>query len=186
MTVTIRDAREGDLPAITEIYRDCVETGTATYELTAPDGPEMARRFAAIVRRGCPYIVAEDETGTVLGYAYASAFRDRPAYNWIVEDSIYLGQAARRRGVGRQLLEALLSRSEALGFRQMVAVIGGADPGSIGVHTACGFDLVGRMPGTGYKFGRWLDTVIMQKALGEGLSAAADPDAYPGTLRPGG
>lgn len=181
MSFIVRDAEPTDLPAITEIYRGCVETDVATYELVAPDEEEMRRRFEAIRKRGCPYLVAE-ENGAVIGYAYASAFRDRPAYSWLVEDSIYLAETTRGRGVGRALLDALLERCTTLGFRQMVAVIGGAHPASIGVHRAAGFAMIGRMPGTGYKFGRWLDTVIMQKPLGEGDATPAALDRYPGTL----
>lgn len=184
MTISLRHARDEDLAAITTIYAECVENGTASYELAAPDETEMGRRFAAIAERGCPFIVAQEPAGTVLGYAYASAFRDRPAYNWLVEDSIYLAPHARGRGVGRMLLLELLARCESLGFRQMVAIIGGADPGSIGVHRGCGFEMIGRMPATGFKFGRWLDTVIMQKALGEGAGTSPDPTLYPGPIRP--
>lgn len=181
MSFIIRDATPADLPAITKIYRGCVETGVATYELAAPGEEEMRRRFEAIRKRGCPYLAAEEQD-VVLGYAYASAFRDRPAYSWLVEDSIYLAEGARGRGVGRALLDQLLERCTALGFRQMVAVIGGAHPASVGVHRAAGFAMIGCMPGTGYKFGRWLDTVIMQKPLGEGNATSAELDRYPGTL----
>lgn len=186
MQTDIRDARISDLAAIHVIYTDCVETDVASYELAPPSLAEMERRFGAITGRGCPYIVATDETGRLLGYAYVSAFRERPAYNWLVEDSIYLAEAARGKGIGRLLLDELIKRSQALGFRQMVAVIGGAHPASIGLHRAAGFDLIGRMPATGFKFGRWLDTVIMQKPLGQGAAAPASLDAYPGTLIPKG
>lgn len=180
----IRAANLGDVAAMREIYRECVENGTASYELEAPSVAEFQRRFNAITARGYPFMVATHPDSRIAGYAYVSAFRERPAYNWVVEDSIYLEPAARRSGIGRMLLGALLERSQALGFRQMVAVIGGADQASIGLHLKCGFDMVGHMPATGYKFGRWLDTAIMQKALGIGDGKAADPAAYPGTLRP--
>lgn len=182
MTLDIRSATPDDLGAITAIYAENVENGVATYELAAPDRAEMEERFGKITGRGYPYIVACDGEGAVLGYAYASPFRDRPAYSWLVEDSIYLAPRARGKGAGRTLLAELLTRCEMLGFRQMIAVIGGAHPASIGVHRACGFDMIGTMPGTGFKFGRWLDTVLMQKALGEGRSTPAALDAYPGTL----
>jgi L-amino acid N-acyltransferase YncA len=184
MTTNIREATAADLPAITEIYSESVLNGTATYELSAPSESEMRARFTSITGRGYPYLVACDAAGTIKGYAYASPFRDRPAYSWLVEDSIYLAPTARGQGVGRALLDELLRRCETLGFRQMVAVIGGAHPASIGVHRAAGFDLIGTMPGTGFKFGRWLDTAIMQRALGSGRETPASLDSYPGTLVP--
>ena len=178
----IRDATPADLPDITRIYTDSVHNGVASYELTAPDAAEMARRMTAIVETGYPYLAAEAEDGSLLGYAYASAFRTRPAYRWLVEDSIYLAPEARGRGVGRALLEALIARCEALGFRQMVAVIGGAHPASIAVHQRAGFQSCGLISGSGYKHGRWLDTVFMQRPLGDGKTTDPDPESYPGTL----
>lgn len=184
MTFTIRDATPADIPAITDIYAECVDNDVATYELTAPSADEMGTRFDKITGRGYPYIVAVDQSGVIQGYAYASPFRDRPAYSWLAEDSIYLAPTARRLGLGRALLDDLLTRCESLGFRQMVAVIGGAHPASIGVHRAAGFTLIGTMPATGFKFGRWLDTAIMQRALGDGQESPASLDTYPGTLVP--
>jgi L-amino acid N-acyltransferase YncA len=183
MPFKIRDAAENDVPAITEIYRESVLNGTATYELEAPDEAEMRSRYATISGRGYPYIVAENEDGEILGFAYASAFRTRPAYNWLVEDSIYLSPEARRQGVGRGLLDELLKRCTALGFRQMVAVIGGASPASIGVHRAVGFEMAGTMKATGLKFDQWHDTVFMQIALGEGAETLPDMQAYPANLK---
>ena len=182
MTVTLRDASLADLAAITRIYAEAVMTGTASYELVPPDESEMASRFEAITRQGYPYIVAVDASGAVLGYAYASAFRTRPAYRWLVEDSIYLAPEARGRGIGRLLLAALVERATDIGFRQMVAVIGGASLASIAVHRSCGFRMVGTLNGTGFKLGQWLDTVFMQIALGEGDTSDPDPARYPGTL----
>ena len=182
MTFSIRNATAADLPAITEIYRDSVLNGTASYEITPPDLAEMAGRQSGIIDKGYPYIVAEEKDGTLLGYAYASAFRTRPAYRWLVEDSIYLAPQARGRGVGKALLKELLVRCEALGFRQMVAVIGGASPASVAVHKTLGFELTGTLKGTGFKHGKWLDTVLMQIALGEGTQTEPDLEAYPGTL----
>lgn len=184
MTFAIRDATLADIPAITDIYAECVDNGVATYELTAPDTDEMGRRFSTITGRCYPYVVATDASGSIQGYAYASPFRDRPAYSWLVEDSIYLAPTARGMGLGRALLVDLLARCESLGFRQMVAVIGGAHPASIGVHRSTGFDLIGTMPATGFKFGRWLDTTIMQRSLGEGQETMASLDHYPGTMVP--
>lgn len=183
MSFSIRDAETRDLPAITAIYRESVLNGTATYELDPPAETEMASRFAAITGKRYPYVVATDEDGTILGYAYASAFRARPAYNWLVEDSIYISPAARGRGIGRALVDELVTRCTALGFRQMVAVIGGASPASIGVHRAAGFAMCGTMQATGFKLGQWLDTVFMQIALGEGSETPPDIATYPGTLK---
>src|SRR5690606_19462093 len=129
--------------------------------------------------QGYPYIAAEDETGRLIGYAYASAFRTRPAYRWLVEDSIYLSPEARGKGTGKALLRELLGRCEALGFRQMVAVIGGASPASVSVHKSLGFEMTGTLKGTGFKHGRWLDTVLMQIALGDGTKTLPDMAAYP-------
>jgi L-amino acid N-acyltransferase YncA len=182
MTFSIRNATAADLPTITEIYRDSVLNGTASYEIAPPDLTEMTGRQTGIIEKGYPYIVAEAEDGSLLGYAYASAFRTRPAYRWLVEDSIYLAPEARGRGVGKALLKELLSRCEALGFRQMVAVIGGASPASVAVHKSLGFEMTGTLKGTGFKHGQWLDTVLMQIALGEGRETDPDLTAYPGTL----
>jgi L-amino acid N-acyltransferase YncA len=184
MTFTLRDARPTDLAHITAIYTDSVLNGTASYELDPPDQAEMEARFFAITAKGYPYIAAEDPQGLLLGYAYASAFRTRPAYRWLVEDSIYLAPEARGRGVGKALLAELITRCTALGFRQMVAVIGGASPASIAVHQALGFELSGTLKGTGFKQGRWLDTVLMQIPLGDGLTTDPNPADYPGTLYP--
>jgi phosphinothricin acetyltransferase len=142
----------------------------------------MAARFSGIREKGYPYVVAEDAAAGLLGYAYASAFRTRPAYRWMVEDSIYLAADARGRGIGKLLLGGLLRRCEELGFRQMVAVIGGATPASIALHRAAGFSEIGLLKGAGYKHGRWLDTMLMQKSLGEGTASHPKTLAYPGTL----
>lgn len=182
MSFSLRPATGADLPAITAIYADSVLNGTASYELAAPDEAEMARRFEAITGQGYPYLAAVDADGALLGYAYASAFRTRPAYRWLVEDSIYLAPAARGRGIGRALLDRLVADCTVLGFRQMVAVIGGASPASVAVHRAGGFEMTGVLKGTGFKHGKWLDTVLMQRALGEGLTTDPDDMQYPGTL----
>ena len=167
----IRPTLEADLPAITAIYQQAVREGTATFELEPPDLAEMTRRYRALVDGGYPYFVAMLD-GRVAGYAYAGAYRPRPAYRFTVENSIYLDPAFHRRGVGSALLERLVAECEARGFRQMIAVIGdSANAGSIGVHSACGFEMIGTHPNVGLKFGRWLDTVMMQRALGEGGAA---------------
>lgn len=177
----IRPATIDDLAAIGDIYAESVLNGVATYELVPPSPAEMRDRFGSVTGLGYPWLVAEAD-GAIAGYAYASAFRTRPAYRWLVEDSIYLDPAARGRGIGRALLDRLLGDCERLGFRQMVAVIGGAEPASIGVHRAAGFAACGRIAASGFKFGRWLDTEFMQKALGEGRSNLPDETVYPGTL----
>lgn len=182
MNCTIRTADFGDLPAITEIYRESVLHGVASYEIEPPPLKEMRTRFSAVTANGYPYIVAADPSGELLGYAYASAFRTRPAYRWLVEDSIYVAPEARGRGIGKALLAELIERCTALGFRQMVAVIGGAHPASVAVHRAAGFEHGGLMKATGFKHGRWLDTVIMQLALGEGASSDPATDICPATI----
>jgi len=164
----IRPATEADLPFITDIYEQAVRYGTATFELTPPDLAEMTRRFRALVDGGFPYLVAMLDD-SVAGYAYAGPYRPRPAYRFTVENSIYLRPAIHRRGVGLSLMRALLSECEKRSYRQMIAVIGdSANAGSIGLHTRCGFQMIGTHPNVGLKFGRWLDTVMMQLALGEG------------------
>jgi L-amino acid N-acyltransferase YncA len=166
----IRPAEEADLPVITEIYEHAVRYGTATFELTPPDLAEMTRRYRALIDGAFPYFVAVTDR-RVVGYAYAGAYRPRPAYRFTVENSIYLQPAIHRRGIGLQLLQRLIVECEARGYRQMIAVIGdSANAGSIGVHTKTGFTLIGTHPNVGFKFGRWLDTVMMQRALGEGSS----------------
>ena len=167
----IRPAEEADLPAITEIYEDAVRHGTATFELVPPDLAEMTRRYRALMEGGFPYFVAALDGG-VVGYAYAGAYRPRPAYRFTVENSIYLRPTSHRRGIGLQLTQRLIIECEARGYRQMIAVIGdSANTGSIGVHSKTGFTLIGTHPNVGLKFGRWLDTVMMQRALGEGATS---------------
>ena len=164
----IRPAAAADLPAITEIYEHAVRYGTATFELIPPDLAEMTRRFGVLRDGGFPYLAAALD-GRVVGYAYAGAYRPRPAYRFTVENSVYLQPAIHRRGIGMQLLQRLIADCEQRGYRQMIAVIGdSANAGSIGVHTKCGFQMIGTHLNVGFKFGRWLDTVMMQRALGDG------------------
>ncbi|WP_419906924.1 N-acetyltransferase family protein [Hoeflea sp.] len=184
MTYTLRDAMPTDLEAITGIYRESVKNGVASFELTPPDLAEMSRRFSALKDGGYPYIVAE-ERGDLLGYAYAGAYRTRPAYRWAVEDSIYLAEGARGRGIGRALLAEIIARCTALGFRQMIGIIGGNHPASVALHKALGFEHAGTLKAVGFKHGGWLDTTIMQRALGEGRETDPDPSRYPGTLYSG-
>ena len=167
-SLEIRPAAAADLPLLAEIYEHAVRYGTATFELIPPDLAEMTRRFEVLMDGGFPYLVAALEGG-VVGYAYAGTYRPRPAYRFTVENSVYLQPAIHRRGIGLQLLQRLIAESEARGYRQMIAVIGdSANAGSIGVHTKGGFKMIGTHPNVGLKFGRWLDTVMMQLALGEG------------------
>lgn len=166
--IPIRQAVPADMPAITSIYKHAVLHGTATFEIDPPDEAEMARRHRKLVDGGYAYLVAELD-GVVVGYAYAGPYRDRPAYRWSVEDSIYIAPQFHRRGVGRILMERLITESEARGFRQMIAVIGdAAQASSIGLHKAAGFHLVGTLEAVGFKHGQWLATVLMQRALGPG------------------
>ena len=173
---TIRPAAGDDIPAITAIYAEAVRLGTASFELDPPDEAEMARRFGVVAAFGGPYLVAAGADGGVLGYAYAGAYRTRPAYRFTVEDSIYLAQGARGRGIGRALLGRLIEECTSRGFRQMVAVIGDeANAASIGLHAAMGFGMVGSLVSAGWKHGRWLDSVLMQRPLGEGDGAPPPP-----------
>jgi L-amino acid N-acyltransferase YncA len=181
MTISLRPATPADIPAITAIYRQSVLGGTASYEIAAPDEAEMARRMDAILAQSYPYIVAEEESH-LLGYAYAGPFRTRPAYRWLVEDSIYLAADAQGKGVGKALLKALIEQCTDLGFRQMIAVIGGASPASIGVHASLGFAHAGGITGSGFKMGQWLDTVFMQLTLGEGNETLPNEATYPGNM----
>jgi len=166
----IRPATEADLPFVTKIYAHAVLHGTATFELTPPDLAEMTRRYRVLMDGAFPYLVAVLD-GIVVGYAYAGAYRPRPAYRFTVENSIYLDPAIHRRGIGMKLMRRLIDDCETRGYRQMIAVIGdSANAGSIGLHSACGFQIIGTHPNVGLKFGRWLDTVMMQLALGEGAT----------------
>ena len=169
---TLRPARPADVPRIVEIYRPQVLGGFATFELVPPEAGEMARRLADIVAAGMPYLVAEVD-GVVAGYAYANTYRARPAYRHTVEDSIYIDDAYSRRGIGRALLDALIAQSAARGFRQMIAVIGDSgNAASIALHRACGFAPAGVLAATGWKLGRWVDSVLMQRPLGAGAQTA--------------
>jgi L-amino acid N-acyltransferase YncA len=167
----VRPATPADIPAITRIYAHAVRHGTASFELEPPDEAEMTRRQRALLDGGYPYLVAEID-GSVAGYAYAGPYRTRPAYRFSVENSIYVAPQAHRRGIGRVLLDALIVESEMRGYRLMIAVIGdSAQAPSIALHRAAGFKMVGAFEGVGYKFDRWLDSVLMQRPLGKGSSA---------------
>lgn len=171
----IRPATAADIPQITEIYADAVRNGTASFELSPPDEAEMARRRTALVEGGYPYLVCAEETGAILGYAYAGAYRTRPAYRFTVEDSVYIARSARGAGVGRRLLTALIVECEARGFRQMIAVVGDeASTGSIALHRALGFRLVGTLEAVGWKHGGWRGSVLLQRALGAGMTGSPE------------
>ena len=174
MTPAIRPANLDDIPAIARIYGHAVRHGTASFELEAPDEAEMARRMKAIRDGGFPYLAAEVD-GRLAGYAYASLYRVRPAYRFTLEDSVYVAPDMHGHGVGRKLLDRLIAECTALGFRQIIAVIGDStrQQPSIRLHAACGFAMIGTFPNVGYKFGEWLDSVYMQRALGD------DPTAPP-------
>jgi L-amino acid N-acyltransferase YncA len=170
MDLRIRPGADADIPAIAAIYTYAVKHGTASFELEAPDQAEMARRRRAVIEGGYPYLVAE-RGRELLGYAYAGAYRTRPAYRSTVEDSVYVAPAAQGQGVGRALLSTLIAECEARDFRLMVAVIGDrASTGSIKLHEALGFAHVGALEPVGYKHGRWLATVLMQRILGPGAT----------------
>ena len=164
----IRDAAPGDLSAIAAIYAHHVLHGTGTFEEVPPDEAEIARRIAAVQDKGWPWLVAE-ENGQILGFAYLAQFRPRSAYRHAGEDSVYVRDDIRGQGVGKALVAALLRRAEECGFRQVFAVIGDSENvGSIGLHASLGFRQIGVMRSAGAKFGRWLDVVTMQRAIGRG------------------
>ena len=166
----IRDAASDDIAAITAIYAEHVRTNVATFEETPPDEAEMSARLARLTNAGLPWLVMEND-GSVIGYAYAGPFRERSAYRFAVEDSIYLDTAATGQGYGTLLLGELIARCQALGKRQMIAVIGGSTTAaSIALHSRLGFRVAGVLPSVGYKLGNWADTVMMTRALGDGDS----------------
>lgn len=166
--IIVRDATEADFTAIRRIYANEVLHGLASFEEVAPTVAEMIERRRIVLGLGLPYLVAELD-GEIVGYSYATAFRPRPAYRYTVEDSVYVAPEMQGRGIGRALLGALIERCEAGPWRQMIAVIGDSgNAGSIGLHARLGFQMVGIMQSTGFKLGRWVDTVIMQRALGDG------------------
>lgn len=171
----IRPATSTDVAAVQAIYAHHVLNGVGTFEETPPTVQDMARRMADVSARGLPWLVAETAQAQVLGFAYASPFRLRAAYRYTAEDSIYLAPEATGRGIGRALLSKVIEACEAAGLRQMLAVIGGSDnAASIGVHRACGFEHVAITPAVGFKHGRFVDVVWMQKALNGGSDTLPD------------
>jgi|SRR5579862_151741 len=171
----IRPSREADIEAITAIYGHHVMHGVASFEEAPPPADEIARRRGAVLAHGLPYLVAERANATaggrVVGYCYAGPFRPRVGYRYTLEDSVYVAPDEVGRGIGRRLLDAVLARCAELGYRQMVAVIGGSETiASIRLHERLGFAHVGSLPQVGFKFGRWIDIVMMQRALGPGAA----------------
>ena len=173
----IGPALPADAAALTAIYAHHVVHGTASYEIVPPDEAEMAARLARVLEAGWPWLVARDPDGAVIGFAYATQFRNRAAYRHVCENSVYVRDDRRGEGVGRALLALLIVAAERAGFRQMVAVIGGAEPASARLHAACGFVEKGRLAGIGRKHETWLDTLYMQRALGQG--DATPPEVEP-------
>ena len=174
MTFTLRPSRDDDISAITAIYAHHVQNGTGTFETESPNAADMAARRADVLGKGLPYLVAERD-GQLLGFAYCNWFKPRPAYRFSAEDSIYLAEAARGQGLGTQLLSALCEAAQAVGVRKLIAVIGdSANAGSVGVHRAQGFTQVGVLKDCGWKFGQWLDVVLMEKSLGAGSTSAPE------------
>lgn len=170
MNTIIRDSTEADLVAITAIYAHAVQTGVASFELVAPDIPEIARRRSATLAAGFPHLVAEYD-GVVAGYASVGTYRARPAYRFTVENTVYVAPDQHTHGIGRALLTALIARCGAAGYRLMIAVIGdSANAASIGLHAALGFSHAGLLPSVGWKHGRWLDSVFMTRPLGPGAT----------------
>ena len=172
---TIRPSRDSDLPAITAIYAHHVLNGTGTFETTPPTEGDMTARRADVLAKGLPYLVAE-EGGQVLGFAYCQWFKPRPAYRFSAEDSIYLHPDAAGKGMGKALLAQLARQAEATGVRKLIAVIGDSNnAGSVGVHRSLGFTPAGMFKSCGWKFGKWLDIVLMEKTLGEGDTSPPEP-----------
>ena len=172
--ITLRDSVESDVPAIQAIYAYHVLNGTASFEIEPPSVEDMRGRRADVLSKGLPYIVAERD-GAVVGYAYATLYRARPAYRFTCEDSVYVHEAMARQGVGGKLLAEIIRRCTAGGWRQMIAVIGDNNAASMAVHASQGFFLAGTLHNVGFKFEAWRDTAMMQRALGDGADTPA-PD----------
>jgi L-amino acid N-acyltransferase YncA len=172
-TVLIRDSLEADVVAIQAIYANHVLHGTASFELTPPTLEEMRQRRADVVAKDLPYLVAE-QNGVVVGYAYVTPYRPRPAYRFTVEDSVYVQEGLAGQGIGSLLLAKIIKICTAKGYRQLMAVVGDASAASVSLHERHGFKLAGTFKAVGYKFGAWRDTAMLQRSLGEGDQT--DPD----------
>ncbi len=170
--IKIRPSLDTDIPAVTAIYAHNVLHGTGTFEIEPPSEQDMTSRRADVLSKGLPYLVLEDASG-VVGFAYCNWFKPRPAYRFSAEDSIYLAPNTHGKGLGKLLLTELMAQAERAGVRKLIAVIGdSANQGSIGVHRSCGFQHVGVLGACGWKFERWLDVVLMERAIGLGSSNA--------------
>jgi L-amino acid N-acyltransferase YncA len=166
--VRVRDAAERDMGAVQAIYAHHVLHGLATFEEVPPSLEELLRRRSAVLALGLPYLVAELD-GRIVGYSYATSYRPRPAYRYTIEDSVYVADGLAGLGIGTALLQSLIARCEAGPWRQMLAVIGNSgNAGSIALHSRMGFRMIGTLTSAGFKLGRWVDTVLMQRALGVG------------------
>jgi L-amino acid N-acyltransferase YncA len=183
-TLRLRDAAPADAPCLAAIYAHHVVNGFASFDTHPPAAGEFERRIAQVTGAGWPWLVAAAD-GAVVGYAYACPIRDRPGYRFTCEDSIYVAQDWRGRGVGRRLLAALILRCEAAGFRQMVAVVGGGEPASLALHARLGFAEVGRLRAVGWKLGAWRDSVYLQRSLGPGDASPPAPDGQDAPGAPG-
>jgi phosphinothricin acetyltransferase len=173
--VAVRDAEDTDLAAVEAIYAHHVRYGLATFEEIPPSAEELGGRRAAVLALGLPYLVAELD-GRVAGYCYATSYRARPAYRFTIEDSVYVADGLGGRGIGAALLGALIARCETGAWRQMIAIIGNSEnTGSIALHRRLGFHTVGTLASVGFKLGRWVDSVVMQRALGAGGTRPPDP-----------
>jgi phosphinothricin acetyltransferase len=173
--IGVRDATEADMSAIQEIYASHVLHGLASFEESPPSVTEMHARRRSVLDLGLPYLTAEID-GTIVGYSYAAMYRARPAYRYTIEDSVYVADALGGRGIGSALLRALITRCEAGRWRQMLAVIGDSgNAGSMALHRNCGFQMIGTLPSVGFKFGRWVDSVLMQRPLGAGDACLPGP-----------
>lgn len=172
LAFTIQDAGEADMAAIQRIYAHHVRHGLASFEEEAPSLDEMLARRAHVLQAGLPYLAAKGSDGAVLGYAYATSYRPRPAYRHSIEDSVYVADGLQGNGIGRALLAALIARCEAGPWRQMIAIIGNGtqNAGSVALHRSLGFEIVGVLKDVGFKLGGWRDTLLMQRALGEGAT----------------
>ena len=180
--VIIRSCEPADFPSITQIQAEAVLNGLANFDLVPMPIEQISAKLTGLMEQSYPVIVASSGA-QVLGYAYAGPYRERPGYRWTVEDSVYVDPAHQNHGVGANLLGELIKRSESLGFQQMIAVIGDSENhGSINLHSKFGFRHTGTMERVGFKLGRWLDVVIMQRGLGDNSTAIPDESAYPGTL----
>lgn len=177
--IVIRPSTDEDVAVIHDIYQYHVLNGTASFEITPPTLTEMRERRAAVLAKGLPYTVAV-LNDRVVGYAYATPYRPRPAYRFTVEDSVYVREGMHGKGIGRALLQSVIDRCTDLGYRQMLAVVGDSSPPSVKLHQQLGFELAGTFKAFGFKFGAWRDTAMLQRALGEGSSTLVTDETQPG------